>query len=136
MIVNNCFFTGNTAGVGGGVYDEGGGIFNDGTLTVTDSVFINNSALNGGGGIYNSYPFDNHEPAGSGTVTVTNSIFIGNSATGDGGGIFNESGNTVTANNSIFVENSAIEGGGIYNLGTLIKTNNLFFDNTGGDIYS
>ena len=36
--------------------------------------------------------------------------------------------------NSIFAFNSAAYGGGIYNAGTLIKTRNLFFDNTGGDI--
>ena len=42
---------------------------------------------------------------------------------------------TLTVTNSIFAYNSATDGGGIYNAGTLINTGNLFFDNTGGDIY-
>ena len=49
---------------------DGGGIYNDGTLTVSNSTFAGNSASSGsGGGIYNH-----------GTVTVSNSTFSGNSA--------------------------------------------------------
>ncbi len=55
---------------GGNVSGDGGGIFNDGTLTVTNSTFSGNSAVDGGGGIYNS----------GGTLTVTDSTFSGNSA--------------------------------------------------------
>jgi len=35
---------------------------------------------------------------------------------------------------SSFTGNSASVGGGIYNLGALINTKNVFSDNTGGDI--
>lgn len=97
---------------------------------MNDSIFINNSA-NDGGVIYNY----------GGTATVTDSIFIDNSATYGGGGIYIDGG-TGTATNNIFIGNSATYGGGIYSgigpqgkLGTLINTGNLFFDNTGGDIY-
>ena len=53
---------------------DGGAIFNNGTLTVTDSTLSANQALgaNGfGGAIYNN-----------GTLTVTNSTFSANQATG------------------------------------------------------
>ncbi len=101
---------------------QGGGIFTNGIMTVVGSTFIGNSAEYGGG-------LDN-----PGTLTVDGSIFINNSASFDGGGIYNYSGGTVTVTNSIFVGNSATDGGGIYNLGTLINTKNVFFHNTGGDI--
>jgi len=116
--VVGCTFINNFAGY------EGGGISNHpgNTMTVIGSTFIGNSAEYGGG-------LDN-----PGTLTVDGSIFINNSASFDGGGIYNYSGGTVTVTNSIFTGNSATEGGGIYNAGTLIKTRNLFFNNTGGDI--
>src|SRR5208337_2292507 len=94
-------------GYGGGIsaYD-GGGIFNAGTVTVTSSIFINNSGL--GGGIYND---------SGGIVTVRDSSFTSNSAS-HGGGIFN--GGTATVSSSSFTSNSAnTEGGGIDNLGML-----------------
>ena len=111
---------------GGDISGLGGGIFNDGTLTVTNSTLSGNSAtavgsgISGlGGGIFNT-----------GTLTVTNSTLSGNSATGVGsgigglgGGIFNDLG-TVTVTNSTMSGNSATAvggafgglGGGIYNL--------------------
>ena len=60
--------------------EGGGGIFNNGTLTVTNSTLSNNTANNagvGGGGIYND-----------GTLTVANSTLSNNSAGFDGGGIY------------------------------------------------
>ena len=67
---------------------------------------------------------------------MSGSLFIGNSAIGDGGGIYNYSTGTLAVTDSILAYNSATDGGGIYNAGTfLINTGNLFFDNTGGDIY-
>ena len=123
----------------------GGGIYNEGTLTVTNSTFSNNAAFGngdgfgpalGGGGIYNW-----------GTLTVTNSTFSGNSAFASGldmdaelggGGILNSGKLTVT--NSTFSANSAFEnargnvstigGGGIFNLGPLTVTNSTFSNNS------
>jgi hypothetical protein len=95
----------------------GGGIFNDGTLTVINSTFSDNSA-GGGGGIYNS-----------GTLTVTNGTFSGNS----GGGIRSFDG-ALTVTNSTFYHNSATAGGGgIWNYNgtlTVIVTNSTFSDNS------
>jgi len=122
-------FTDNSSMVGGAVWAGG-------TWTITDSMFIDNSASVAGGAIYIG-----------GTATINNSIFFDNSATGtlgsgiytgDGGGIASSTTGTLAISNSIFVDNSAIRGGGIWHnsqIGTLITTNDLFFDNTGGDIY-
>src|SRR5882672_12014680 len=108
---------------------DGGGIFNQGTLTVTNSTFYGNvSYFGGGGGIANF-----------GTLTVINSTFEGNSAF-IGGGIANFG--TLTVTNSKFEANGAYDGGGIYNyLATLTVTNSTFIGNDGvytggGGIYS
>src|SRR5207249_2441802 len=63
LTVTNCTVSGNTAGLGGG-------IFNGGPLTIGSITVSGNSAANGGG-IYNS---------GGGTATSTNSNFSGNTA--------------------------------------------------------
>ncbi len=111
--------------IAGGNSINGGGIYNDGTLTVTSSIFISNSATDGwGGGICND-----------GTVTVNNSIFTHNSATdGDGGGIYNDG--TLTVTSSTFTDNSVTDGdggGGIDNDGTLTVTDSIFISNTATD---
>jgi len=98
-------------------YPNGGGIYNEGTLTLTDSTVSGNRALDGGG-------IDNE-----GTLTLINSSLSGNSAladdphgTGYGGGIDNEG--TLTLSNSSISSNSAsTSGGGIYNGGRLTLTN-------------
>ena len=93
-------------------------LFNQGTLTVTDSTISDNKTTAGvtsfGGGIYNT---------STGTLTVTDSTFSGNSASGkqagQGGGIDNEGKLTMTAStlsyNSASGSNSF--GGGILSLG-------------------
>jgi len=109
--------------IAGGNSINGGGIYNDGTLTVTSSIFISNSATDGwGGGICND-----------GTVTVKYSIFTQNSAT-DGAGIASDG--TLTVKYSIFASNSATDGGGINYLNTitLINANNIFCYNIGGNV--
>src|SRR6266850_2038777 len=108
---------------------DGGGIFNQGTLTVTNSTFYGNvSYFGGGGGIANF-----------GTLTVINSTFEGNSAF-IGGGIANFG--TLTVTNSKFIGNHGnySGGGGIYSLGTLTVSNSTFSGNisfsNGGGIYN
>ncbi|HLL38103.1 MAG TPA: choice-of-anchor Q domain-containing protein, partial [Rubrobacteraceae bacterium] len=122
----------------GSVAGNGGGLLNDGTLTVTNSTFSENSADGlGGGGIFNSP---------SGTLTVTNSTFSQNINFGFnnfGGGIFNSPGGTLTVTNSTFSENITDGfGGGIFNSlsGTLTVTNSTFSNNNadgaGGGIFN
>ena len=111
----------------GSNYDSyyGGGIFNEGTLTVTNSTFSGNIAW-GGSGIYNS-----------GTLAVTNSTFSDN-LSDFGGAIFNIDG-IVTVRESTFRNNLAQRGGGILNEGilTVNKTTfsgNYVWDGLGGGI--
>jgi hypothetical protein len=66
--------------------DNGGGIDNLGTVTVIDSVFSSNSAINGGGLANES----------GGTATVSGSTFTGNSASSGNGGLNNELGGLLT----------------------------------------
>jgi hypothetical protein len=103
-ILNNVAFTNNTTTA------SGGAIFNSGNLTVNNSTFSSNSALNNGvagegGAIRNA-----------GTLTVTNSTFNGNAAT-FGGAIY-QGGDTasesVTLTNVTLSGNtSALRGGAI-----------------------
>jgi len=102
-------------------------IYNEGTLTLTNSTVSGNTA-DFGGGITNR-----------GTLTLSNSTVSGNMATSDGGGIYN--GGTLTLSNSTVSGNMATGvGGGIYNVGTLTLSNSTVSGNTatgdGGGIYN
>jgi hypothetical protein len=106
--------------------DEGGGLFNGGTLTIANSTISGNSGTgptNNGGGISNA-----------GTLTVTNSIISGNKADNNssGGGIHNTG--TMTITNSTISGNSANNstpgGGGIKNEGTATITGTTISGNT------
>jgi hypothetical protein len=97
VTVSNCTLSGNSAGAGGGIYNNGSG---SATLTVVASTLSGNSA-NLGGGILNE---------GTATLTVIASSFSGNSAGFIGGGIFNDgqyANASVTVITSTFSSNSA-----------------------------
>ena len=114
----------------------GGAIFNCGTINLTDCTFTNNTA-DWGGAIYN----------GGGTINLTGCIFDYNYAHYRGGAIDNdaESGGletTLTADDCIFTNNMAMAwGAAIGNYyGSLILTACNFTNNTcvdaGGAIYN
>jgi hypothetical protein len=86
MTLRNSTVSGNAASLFALV---GGGISNHGTLTLRDSTVSGNSAIERGGGIYNS---------STGTGTLTNSTVIDNTAP-VGPGIFNDGG-TMTIKDS------------------------------------
>ena len=91
--------------------DNGGAIEFDTppNLTITNSVFLNNSASGAGGAI------DFQESGnGGGNLSVTNSSFTGNSAVIDGGGlsIGLATGFTATISGSTFTGNSVTESAG------------------------
>ncbi|MEW6776889.1 MAG: right-handed parallel beta-helix repeat-containing protein [Bdellovibrionota bacterium] len=112
-----------------------GAIYNEGTLTVTNSKFIGNQAVEGGDGaaILNN----------GGTVTITGTDFIGNYAESDGGAIYNDGG-TLTVTGGSFKYNSAgCEGGAIFNDEGDVTITGVTFDqnqsdgcDSGGAIYS
>ncbi len=134
--------------------DNGGGIYNAGTLTIANSILSGNSVISDGsgpdgGGIYsdgtlivtgttfagNSALTENHEFGlgggidSSGTATITASLFTGNTGAAGGGGISSSGMLTVTA--CTFSGNSAFSsGGGINSSGTAIITDSTFSHNS------
>jgi CSLREA domain-containing protein len=111
--IANSTFAGNSATV----YTGGGVSNNAGTLTITNSTFVDNSAASGGGGIFND----------EGTLTITNSTVAGNRATGFGSGVYNEYGATLHLRNTIIAYSPS--GADCKNLGTLAtNTRNLIED--------
>ncbi len=111
---------------GQGGNDQGGGIFNNGTMTLTNSTVCDNAVnIADGGGISNY-----------GTLTLTNSTVSGNAADeegvdGGGGGISNY--DTLTLINSTISDNiGGDEGGGLHqgSGGTLTLTNSTVSGNT------
>jgi hypothetical protein len=122
--------------IANGSANQGGGVLNNGTLTIDDTVFQNNTATAsiadsiGGGAIYNA-----------GTLTVSGSTFSGNSTTDSvwtayGGGIYNASGRTANISGSTFTGNTANgyggrgSGGGIYSAGMLSVNASTFIGNS------
>jgi hypothetical protein len=112
---------------------DGGGIFNQGMLTITDCTISGNYAGNRGGGIYNV----------GDTLTMTGCTISGNEAD-DGGGIYNAVGE-VTLTNCTVSDNTARagNGGGISTViqdATLTMTNCTISgnkaSNDGGGIYN
>jgi hypothetical protein len=114
-----------TAGIG----LHGGGIYNAGELTIERSDITNNSASQGGGGIYNlplakialtdsrvtgNSAFSAGGIDANGDVTLTNSAVTSNVAIGGpGGGIGISSGAKTTLIDSTVSGNSASNGGGL-----------------------
>ena len=105
---------------------QGGGIYNNGILTITNSTVSGNIATAKGfcfgGGIYNNF----------GTVMINKSTISGNSAagfflTGEGGGVYNSG--TMTISNSTVSGNIARVGGGISNGGRLAINNSTISGN-------
>ena len=98
---------------------NGGGIYNNGTLTLTNVTVMGNYADAHGAGIYNN-----------GKLTVTGSTIGENYAEGAGGGMFNAASRSATITNSTIKDNDAYEGsGGIENYGTVKLTSSSLLNN-------
>ncbi len=115
-------------------FDNGGGIFNRGTLTVMDTTVTNSrvEGINpGGGGIYNQT---------GGVLTLINSRISNNAADNtssvnfkQGGGIYNL-GTLTVRNSNISVNDSCNQGGGIYSTGNLTIENSTISGNTSREV--
>jgi len=124
--ISNCLFSGNTSATNayaGAVY------WINGSLSVTDSVFIDNRSPNAGGGALFVGASGIATP-----VTLTRCLFKGNSAPTGGAIILSESNKSasLTANDCLFIGNGASNDGaaigvisGITN--TIIALNNCSF---------
>ena len=121
VTLSNVWFSGNDTT---GIFDSGGAIYNDGDLTIVDSLIEGNSAQDGGG-VMNIF---------GGVLSMTNVTLSDNEATGgDGGGLFNASTATLL-NVTVSGNQAASEGGGLHNYnlgGAVTKINNtLVADNS------
>lgn len=122
---DNVIFQNNSASSYGGV------VFNDGTLNISNGIFVSNSASSGAA-LYNSNE-----------MTLNNVKFISNNGTSDAGAIYTTGNMNLT--NGIFENNTGETGGAIGNYGitgdTLysVITNTQFTSNSatyGGAIYN
>ncbi|MBK8027354.1 MAG: hypothetical protein IPK19_39660 [Chloroflexi bacterium] len=105
---------------------SGGSIYNEGTLTIHDSVITGNSATVFGGGIYNA-----------GTLVVNDSTFTNNAASGTalGGAIYNAANKSLAINRSTFTDNTAFQGAAIHNAaGTLTVDTSAFVHNIAAEL--
>jgi predicted outer membrane repeat protein len=146
LTVNNCSFSGNTAGVGGlgGAITDAGG-----NLTVNNCTFSGNTANSSGfGGAIAAYPV-NTGPNSTAYpfVSINNSTFSGNAAT-EGGAIYEQTAFTGSKTPSLaisgcsFSGNSATTGGAVSldnGTGHVTISNSSFVNNTatqqGGAIF-
>ena len=93
-----------------GIANNGGGIYNQGTLTLQGDASISGNRSNGNdGGVYNL-----------GTLTLQDSSSIsGNTAPNETGGVYNGGTLTLQDNSSISNNTAKSAAGGVYNDGTL-----------------
>ena len=135
VLSDTAFLSNTSSSVGGGLYATG-------NVTLTNSLFRNNSVLGtgflGGGGLYTV----------NGGAVLSNTPFIANSATGSGGGMY--AAQHVVVDNSPFERNSttmpffiigaSANGGGLYTQQTASLQNSPFISNTavglGGGVYA
>ncbi len=155
IVINNCTLSNNsTTGYGGGGFY----VFRA-SYTLTNTVFENNSASNGGaivnGGDDKTYIIENCEFKGgmssfgcgmtnygaNSFATIRNCLFEDNFAETSGAGMINGFLADVTVDNCDFINNSAGWGGGMYNQNdsTRVSVTNSYFtgnsvDNFGGAI--
>ena len=153
--ITNSSFVANTSaaaeGVGGAVYLNN----QDGTATITESMFTGNTAFKGGAIYCQDGPIyitgggftDNRASKDGGAIYsvedeigITGTAFVTNSAAEDGGAVYVSTG-TFTVNDAVFTHNTAGKfGGAIYNYDdAMTVTGGTFSTNSaasGGAIYS
>src|SRR5262249_44375668 len=120
--------SGNSAALGGGIYNDGD--TTSASLTLVNSTISGNSASTDGGGLYNKGAV-----GGTATLGLTNSTVSGNAANGSGGGVYNEGDTgtaapptitnaTITNNRSDNDTNASGTGGGLKNVTATVTLRN------------
>lgn len=131
LLVRDTWIIGNSA-------DLGGGIFDDGVAEIYGSfIFSNTARVDNGGGILQ----------GAGTMFIDNTLIRDNFALDDmtppapgmGGGIFNINAELIMTNSAV-EWNAAYFGAGIFNLGHMMVDHSAIIENmafdTGGGVYN
>ncbi len=125
----------NTAGY------NGGGIWSQNALSITDTTIENNSATYGGGILNGGTLTDDGGTIENNSATYGGGIFdestltddggtIENNSANQGGGIYNSNTGTLTDDGGTIENNSAGEGGGISNWGTITLADTMIEQNT------
>lgn len=123
----------NSTGLSNFISGDGGAIYNDGTVNITNSILSSNKANDGSGAAGGAINNRN-------ILNITNSIFKANSSDDWGGAIY--SSNALDIKSSIFSENFANQDGGAINNtgGNLTIEDSSFVNNKanglGGAIYN
>jgi predicted outer membrane repeat protein len=114
LTVNNCAFSGNTASSSGSSPGHGGAICAFSTISRTPTLSINNSKFSGNAATYGGAIDDFGSVAvGKGPqVAISGCSFSGNSATFGGAVSVDQGSAIVTISNSSFVNNTATQQGG------------------------
>jgi hypothetical protein len=121
-IYSNGALTVTDCTLSGNVSRRGGGIYSVGTLNVSGSTFVGNSASTGGG-----------ISSDGSAATISNSTFVNNASvdSGGGGGGLDKAGGTLTVHSSTFVGNTTRDhGGAIGSQATVVVNNSLFSGNS------
>ncbi len=151
VTISGLTLTHGSAGAAG----DGGAILNNGNLTLTNDIFIQNSAGGGGGAVasegataqltINASTFTQNNAGATGGGAVLNttagaqlfvtsgSVFSSNTSN-EGGAILNATGTTATINGATISGNSGGnngDGAGIRNIGTMTLTNTTLAGNVG-----
>lgn len=126
---------------GGKQTTKGGGVYNDGTVTLTDSTLSGNHSI-AGGGFYNdatakltgdtiranSTAHDGGGIYNFGQITVSETRIHGNHAGLDGGGMLNGAFAKIS-DSQIYLNSAGIGGGGIHDYYSLKLTDTVMRDN-------
>ncbi|MBV9410526.1 MAG: hypothetical protein JO148_02935, partial [Acidimicrobiia bacterium] len=107
----------NTAGNLGGGFRL---LFNVGSVTISGSQILGNSATGQGGAVASDAP----------SATIGGSVISGNSAGQEGGGAYIGSGAMALKGDSIVSNAAGISGGGVFNNGTVTTAGSSISNNT------
>ncbi len=98
LLVSGCTLAANTARTGGAIYND------HGTLFVTGSTLLRDTAKVAGGAIYNDH----------GTLALSHSTLSYDTAGVAGGGLFTDGGKAALTGDRLSHDSAGLQGGGVY----------------------